>query len=157
MKRKSFPAVLTVIASESYDDFAKKLQTEMAEACADRPIIITPNLFEGKVYTKADGTNGRFDLAQARDIYDELVCQKYVKKGELTEKYYEDKRNGTLDFEELNDMKDGIIAALDTVFNPSSVKPEDARKPKTANFQQEQTFPEFAHSGQSSRFPWHRL
>ncbi len=79
----------------------------------------------------------RFDLAQARDIYDELVCQKYVKKGELTAKYYEDKRNGTLDFEELNNMKDGIIAALDTVFNPSSVKPEDARKPKTANFQQE--------------------
>lgn len=34
-------------------------------------------------------------------------------------------------------MKDGIIAALDMVFNPSSVKPEDARKPKTANFQQE--------------------
>ena len=129
--------ILTVIASESYDDFAKKLQTEMAEACADRPIIITPNLFEGKAYTKADGTNGRFDLAQARDIYDELVCQKYVKKGELTAKYYEDKRNGTLDFEELNDMKNGIIAALDTVFNPSSVKPEDARKPKTANFQQE--------------------
>mgnify|MGYP003310703736 CR=1 FL=1 len=129
--------ILTVIASESYDDFAKKLQTEMAEACGDRPIIITPNLFEGKAYTKADGTNGRFDLAQARDIYDELVCQKYVKKGELTAKYYEDKRNGTLDFEELNDMKDGIIAALDTVFNPSSVKPEDARKPKTANFQQE--------------------
>lgn len=129
--------ILTVIASESYDDFAKKLQTEMAEACGDRPIIITPNLFEGKPYTKADGSNGRFDLAQARDIYDELVCQKYVKKGELTAKYYEDKRNGTLDFEELNDMKDGIIAALDTVFNPSSVKPEDARKPKTANFQKE--------------------
>ena len=52
-------------------------------------------------------------------------------------KYYEDKRNGTLDFEDLNNMKDGIIAALDTVFNPSSVKPEDVRKPKTANFQQE--------------------
>lgn len=42
--------ILTVIASESYDDFAKKLQTEMAEACAERPIIISPNLFEGKVY-----------------------------------------------------------------------------------------------------------
>lgn len=129
--------ILTVIASESYDDFAKKLQTEMAEACADRPIIITPNLFEGKTYTKSDGSNGHFDLNQARDIYDELVCQKYIKKGELTAKYFEDKRNGTLDFEELNDMKDGIIAALDTVFNPSSVKPEDARKPKTATFQQQ--------------------
>ena len=129
--------ILTIIASESYEGFAKGLQDAIAKDCGDRPSVITPNLFEGKTYTQADGTNGRFDLAQARDIYDELVCQKYVKKGELTAKYYEDKRNGTLDFEELNDMKDGIIAALDTVFNPSSVKPEDARKPKTANFQQE--------------------
>lgn len=129
--------ILTVIASESYDDFAKKLQTEMAEACAERPIVVTANLFDGKGYTKTDGTNGKFSTEQARDIYDELVAQRYVKKGELTAKYFEDKRNGTLDFEELNDIKDGIIAVLDTVFNPSSVKPEDARKPKEAKFQKD--------------------
>lgn len=129
--------ILTVIASESYDDFAKKLQTEMAEACAERPIVVTANLFDGKGYTKPDGTNGKFSTEQARDIYDELVAQRYVKKGELTAKYFEDKRNGTLDFEELNDMKDGIIAVLDTVFNPSSVKPDDARKPKEAKFQKD--------------------
>ena len=130
--------ILTVIASESYDDFAKKLQTEMAEACGDRPIIITPNLFEGKPYTKADGTNGHFDLAQARAIYNALIRQDYVDdEGALTAEYHEAKRNGTLDFGKVDDLKDGIIAALDTVFNPSSVKPEDARKPKTANFQQE--------------------
>lgn len=129
--------ILTVIASESYDDFAKKLQTEMAEACAERPIVVTANLFDGKGYTKPDGTNGKFSTEQARDIYDELVAQRYVKKGELTAKYFEDKRNGTLDFEELNDIKDGIIAVLDTVFNPSSVKPDDARKPKEAKFQKD--------------------
>ena len=55
----------------------------------------------------------------------------------MTAQYFEAKRNGTLDFGKVNDLKDGIIAALDTVFNPSSVKPEDARKPKRANFQQE--------------------
>ena len=125
--------ILTVIASESYDDFAKKLQTEMAEACGDRPIIITPNLFEGKVYTKPDGTNGRFDLTQARAIYNALIRQEYVDdEGALTAEYHEAKRNGTLDFGKVDDMKDGIIAALDTVFNPSSVKPDDAREPKVA-------------------------
>ena len=125
--------ILTVIASESYDDFAKKLQTEMAEACGDRPIIITPNLFEGKVYTKPDGTNGRFDLTQARAVYNALIRYDYVDDdGALTARYFEDKRNGTLDFGKVDDMKDGIIAALDTVFNPSSVKPDDARKPKVA-------------------------
>lgn len=127
--------ILTVVASESYDDFAKKLQTEMAEACSERPVVITPNLFEGKSYTKADGTNGKFDIAQARTIYNALIRQDYVDDdGALTAQYFEDKRNGTLDFGKVNDMKDGIIAALDTVFNPSEVKPEDARKPKQAKF-----------------------
>lgn len=130
--------ILTVIASESYEDFAKKLQTEMAEACADRPIIITPNLFEGKVYTKADGTNGRFDLSQARAIYNALIRQDYVDdESALTAEYHEAKRNGTLDFGKVNDLKDGIIATLDTVFDPSSFKPDDGRKPKAAKFQKE--------------------
>ena len=130
--------ILTVIASESYDDFAKQLQTEMAEACGDRPIIITPNLFEGKPYTKADGTNGRFDLAQARTIYNTLIRQDYVDDdGALTAAYHEAKRNGTLDFGKVNEYKEGIMAALETVFNPSSFKPEDARKPKAANFLKE--------------------
>ena len=33
--------VLTIIASESYDSFAKGLQSEFAEAVADRPVKIT--------------------------------------------------------------------------------------------------------------------
>ncbi|MBO5567334.1 MAG: DEAD/DEAH box helicase family protein, partial [Clostridia bacterium] len=43
--------VLTVIASESYDSFAKGLQTEMADAVADRPRAVTPDLFEGRTIT----------------------------------------------------------------------------------------------------------
>ena len=41
--------VLTVIANESYDSFAKALQTEYAEAVADRPRQITDTLFLNKV------------------------------------------------------------------------------------------------------------
>ena len=37
--------VLTVIASESYESFAKGLQTEIAEAVADRPKKVTRELF----------------------------------------------------------------------------------------------------------------
>lgn len=130
--------ILTVIASESYDDFAKKLQTEMAEACADRPTVITPNLFEDKTYTMEDGTNGKLDINQARAIYNELIRQDYVNdEGTLTARYFDDKRNGSLDFGKSNDMKDSIIAILDTVFTRSIVKPEDGRKPKLAKFQKD--------------------
>jgi len=41
--------VLTVIASESYDSFAKGLQSELAEAVADRPRAVSAELFIGKV------------------------------------------------------------------------------------------------------------
>lgn len=130
--------ILTVIASESYDDFAKKLQTEMAEACADRPNVITAHLFEGRSYTMADGTNGKFDVDQARAVYNALIRKDYVDdEGTLTARYFDDKRNGSLDFGKSNDMKDSIIAILDTVFTRSIVKPEDGRKPKLAKFQKD--------------------
>lgn len=130
--------ILTVIASESYDDFAKKLQTEMAEACADRPIVITAHLFEGRAYTMADGTNGKFDINQARVVYNALIRKDYVDdNGALTAQYFEDKRNDTLDFGAANDWRDGIIAALDTVFDPAAVRPENGRKPKLAKLQKD--------------------
>ena len=47
--------VLTVIASESYDSFAKGLQTELAEAVADRPVKVTIDLFVGKVIKDSNG------------------------------------------------------------------------------------------------------
>ncbi len=130
--------ILTVIASESNEDFAKKLQTEMAEACADRPTVITAHLFEGRSYTMADGTNGKFDTHQAVAVYNALVRQDYVNdEGTLTARYFDDKRNGSLDFGKSNDMKDSIIAILDTVFTRSIVKPENGRKPKLAKFQKD--------------------
>lgn len=130
--------ILTVIASESYDDFAKKLQTEMAEACADRPVVITAHLFEGRSYTMADGTNGKFDINQARVIYNALIRKDYVDdNGALTAQYFEDKRNDRLDFEKANDWREGIIAALDTVFDPAAVRPENGRKPKLAKLQKD--------------------
>ena len=39
--------VLTVIASESYDSFAKGLQSELAEAVANRPRVVNAELFIG--------------------------------------------------------------------------------------------------------------
>ena len=53
--------VLTVIASESYDSFAKGLQTEIAAAVADRPKAVTPELFIGKVIKDERGNEQVID------------------------------------------------------------------------------------------------
>ena len=44
--------VLTVIASESYDSFARGLQNEIADAVADRPKAVTAELFIDKVINR---------------------------------------------------------------------------------------------------------
>lgn len=121
--------VLTVIANESYESFASALQTELAEAVADRPVRVTMDLFKNKVVKDGDGNEQLIDTDMAQAIYDELVENGYVKKGQLTDKYYEDKKTKAVAFsEELADSGEGIIAILDMIYDSRMMQPEDARK-----------------------------
>lgn len=121
--------VLTVIASESYESFAKGLQTELAEAVADRPVKVTAALFEGKVIKDLQGNEQVIDNELASAIIFDLVKQDYVdKKYALTDKFYEDRKNGTVKVaEEVQDCKDDIINILDSVYNSKAMLPENAR------------------------------
>ena len=131
--------ILTVIASESYEQFSKQLQKEIAEAVADRLVKVTPALFVGRIFTNTDGSKVTINEDHARKIYNQLVKRDYIDDdGALTNDYHTAKADGTLDFgEALAPIKEGIIDTLDKVFNPDSIKPEDARKPKIANFVEE--------------------
>lgn len=120
--------VLTVVANESYESFAKELQCEIAEAIADRPRIVNTDLFKNKVVVSNTGEEQVIDIDLAQTIYEDLICNGYVKKGNLTDKFYEDKNNGTLTVaEEIVDYKDVIISILDNIYNPNAFKPENAR------------------------------
>lgn len=114
--------ILTVVANESYDSFARGLQEEIAEAVADRPRKITADIFKGKVVKDARGVEQVLDDDLAQSIYEGLIASSYVKKGILTEKYYTDKKNGTLEIaEEVADCRDDIIAILDSIYAPLQV------------------------------------
>lgn len=130
--------ILTVIASESYEHFSKQLQSELAEDVADRPVQVTAHLFEDIVMVSSDGKEIKINRELACEIHEELISNGYVKKGKLTEKYFNDKKSGTIDLgEELNPIKAGILGRLDTIFNPDSMKPDNARKPKVATFRED--------------------
>ena len=107
--------VLTVIASESYDSFARGLQTELADAVAGRPVAVTADLFKGKVIVDARGNEQVVDGDTAQAIYFDLIVNGYIdKKGVLTDKYYADKANGTIQVaEEVADSRDSVINILD--------------------------------------------
>ena len=121
--------VLTVIASESYDSFAKGLQSELAEAVAGRPVAVTADLFKGKVIVDAKGNEQVVDGDTAQAIYFDLIVNGYIdKKGALTDKYYADKANGAVQVaEEVADSRDSVINILDSVYDSRTMQPENAR------------------------------
>jgi len=121
--------VLTVIANESYDNFAKGLQEEIADAVADRPRKVTVDLFKNKVIKDASGAEQVVDGDLAIIICEGLIKSDYVNRGALTDKYYEDKKNGTIEIaEEAADCKDDVIAIIDSIYDSRSMQPENARK-----------------------------
>ena len=121
--------VLTVIASESYDSFAKGLQSEIAEAVADRPQTVTQDLFIGKVVRDVKGNEQVIDDDTASAIYYDLIVNGYIdKKGILTDKYFADKANNELQIaEEVSDSATSVIEIIDSIYDSRSMQPENAR------------------------------
>lgn len=121
--------VLTVIASESYDSFAKGLQTEMADAVADRPRAVTVDLFVGKVIKDDKGNEQVIDQDTASAIHYDMIVNGYIdRKGVLTDKYYEDKANGEIKVaEEVADSAASVIEIVDSIYDARSMQPENAR------------------------------
>lgn len=124
--------VLTVVASESYKDFVAALQKDISDSLSARPVA-DKAYFSGKTVTTPDGPVKVTD-DEATDIEFYLIQNGYVdKKRNVTEKYHQDKKNGTLaDLpEELSQLGDHVFKLVDGVFS-EALLPEigDDRKPK---------------------------
>lgn len=121
--------VLTVIASESYDSFAKGLQTELADAVADRPKAVTRELFVNRIVKDNQGNEIIITDDIASAIHFDLIVNGYINKlGELTDKYYDDKANGEIKVaEEAKDFALGVIAIIDSIYDSKVLQPENAR------------------------------
>ena len=121
--------VLTVIASESYESFAKGLQTELAEAVANRPAAVTADLFKGRIISDVHGNEQIVDEKTAQAIYFHMVTNGYVdKEGALTDKYYADKSNHAVKVaEEVADCTDAVLTIVDSIYDSRAMQPENAR------------------------------
>ena len=121
--------VLTVIASESYESFARGLQTELADAVANRPKTVTPELFMGKTITDAQGNTDVITDDVAREIWFGMRNEGYIdKQGTLTDKYYEDKANGEIKLtDDVAGSTESILSIIDTIYDGKAMQPENAR------------------------------
>ena len=121
--------ILTVIASESYDKFAKGLQSEIAEAVSSRPRRVTEILFENARVHDKDGNEEIVDSAMARRLIHYMIKMDYIDENDaLTDKFYEDKANGEVSFgTEMDQYKSDFIVILDSIYDDTKLKPENAR------------------------------
>jgi type III restriction enzyme len=137
--------VLTVVASESYKDFVAALQKDISDSLSARPKVADKAYFTGKTVTTPTGPDIVTD-DQATDIEFYLIQNGYVdKKRNVTEKYHQDKKNGTLAAlpEELTPLGEQVFKLVDGVFSEAQL-PEigDDRRPKknplNANFDKQE-------------------
>lgn len=121
--------ILTVIASESYDSFARGLQSELAEAVSDRPRMVSADLFTNKVIRDANGTEQVIDSDLAQVIYEGLIVNGYVKRGALTEKFYSDKKDGVVQVaEEVKTCAPDVISIVESIYDPRAFDIGNARR-----------------------------
>ena len=122
--------VLTVVASESYENFVKGLQSDIANDLKYRPQTITIDLFEDKIVHLESGEQVTIDKVQAQNIVFHLMSNQYIDaKGHLTETYYDDVEKGVVKLPE-GYKKDDIARILNSVYKPMEIG--NANKTKIA-------------------------
>ena len=118
---------LTLITDVGFASFAKALQEGLAESMADRPRKVDVQLFVDKMLTNANGDIVKVTPDLAAAIFEDLISNGYVKRGELTDKYYADKASGNIQVaEEVKDCASAVVAILSTIYDSHSVEVEDA-------------------------------
>lgn len=80
---------LTVIANESYEEFAKALQDEFYEVIKNRPKEITPDLFTGQVWIDNSGNEITIDSSKAAQLFVALQMTGLIQEGQLSDSFYD--------------------------------------------------------------------
>lgn len=123
---------LTVIASESYENFVKALQKDIADSVTSRPLKISSDLFKNQSCERNDGSKDVISSDVADSIMMELVSSGYVDKKtkQITEKCHNDLKSGNfkLSDDELNNYLPGIKNIISKAFDGYALLPENVRK-----------------------------
>lgn len=109
---------LTVVASESYEDFARGLQSEIAETLSDRPKKANVEFFLNKIVKNARGQELFIDENLANILHRSFIRNDYVDNYDnLTDKYYKELEEGKLKLpDEFKDFREGIIQLVQTIY-----------------------------------------
>jgi len=135
---------LTVIASESYEAFAKGLQSEIAATLKDRPQKAEVGYFVGKVVKNEKEEEHRLTKEQAQSIQFELIVGKVIdREYRITPEGRELIEQNKMPLpENLEPYRESIGQLLKAIYTGEVFKPEDGRQtialPPNANFKKKE-------------------
>lgn len=135
--------VLTVIASESYETFAKELQSQIAETLSDRPQKANVEFFLNNVVKNARGEELYIDETLANTLHRSFIRNRYVDDDDnLSEKYYKDLEEGKLKVpEEFQNFKEGVIQLVGKIYVEGTTPlVENARDENIKNLEVNENF-----------------
>ncbi len=115
---------LTIIANESYENFAKQLQKEILESLRDRITALPLEIFEEKEFETEAGEKKKLTKQEAALLYAHLIDKGYLnEKDEITYKFIEDVEKGEIEFpERFEDIKGDIIQFMEKIYNERDIK-----------------------------------
>jgi type III restriction enzyme len=121
---------LTVIASESYESFARGLQIEIAATLRDRPQKANIEFFVGKMITNGQGGKYRITDDDARKINKLLYKNDIIDEDDkLTPEGKGLVEQNNVDVpDHLVDYKDSITKILKSIYTGEGIKPENERQ-----------------------------
>ncbi|WP_019038502.1 type III restriction-modification system endonuclease [Psychroflexus tropicus] len=121
---------LTVIASESYEAFAKGLQKEIAETLKDRPQKAEVDYFVSKLVTNEQGEELRLTEDDAKKLQFKLIVGEVIDEDyKITPKGKELIEQGKVPLpEKLEPFKESVCKLLQTIYTGAEFKPEDERQ-----------------------------
>ena len=121
---------LTVVASESYDSFAKTLQTEISASLSDRPTELSMEWLLNKKLRNDDDKILEFDSVNTLNFILQLQALGYAdEKLKITENFITDREQGRLDFGDFNEFNKEITKMISDIYNADNYKMvTDARR-----------------------------
>ncbi|MDD4290206.1 MAG: DEAD/DEAH box helicase family protein, partial [Patescibacteria group bacterium] len=130
---------LTIIASESYDQFARDLQKEILDSLSDRPIILSSDILKDRVLRNEKGEEFVFDSKDAMDLIFLFKENKYIdEEYRITEKLIEDiEKNVVVLPQGLSGFKKEVSELMNKIYSTSKLKDEitnDERKNNISEF-----------------------
>ncbi len=132
---------LTVVARDACQDFIAALQKEFAEAIKSRSWAIKPDFLKGRALKTPNGLTQTIDGTQSRKVHNWLFNNDYLDNEEaLNEAFRKDRAAGTLAEgfpRELEDVREAVLAILDTLAAGREIKVENARARKRLEVNQE--------------------